>query len=454
MASDLLMRIIRANEKELLDHFLAHLAGRSVALDPELMARVTVIIDDVRLRGDRALLEYSAQFDGVELKPSQLPITEEQLREFASRTDERVIGALREAIRNVKAFHERQIERSWTIEPASGIQLGQRIIPLERVGLYVPGGTAAYPSSVVMNVVPAQVAGVEEIVVVTPPRTLSENPAVAAALVELGVTEVYAIGGAQAIAALAFGTETIPRVDKITGPGNKYVAAAKKLVFGIVGIDSIAGPTEVVIIADETARADFIAADLLAQAEHGEDASAVLITNSEKIASAVVEEVQFQLQTLPRHEIVEASLKEYGAVILVETMDEACAMVNELAPEHLEIVTSNDEAVAEKIRHAGAIFFGSYTPEALGDYLAGPNHVLPTGRTARFSSALGVYDFVKRTSLLKYSQEAMASLAESVAVLAESEGLKAHARSASARKERPTQRRKGAKDEPPAARRV
>jgi histidinol dehydrogenase len=448
------MRIIRANERELLDHFLAHLAGRSVALDAELLARVMSIIDEVRLRGDQALIEYSVQFDGVELKPSQLRITEEQLREFASRTDERVIGALREAIRNVKAFHERQIERSWTIEPASGVQLGQRITPLERVGLYVPGGTAAYPSSVVMNVVPAQVAGVEEIVVVTPPRTLSENPAVAAALVELGVTEVYAVGGAQAIAALAFGTETIPRVDKITGPGNKYVAAAKKLVFGIVGIDSIAGPTEVVIIADETARADFIAADLLAQAEHGEDASAVLITNSEKLASAVVEEVQLQLQTLPRHEIVEASLKQYGAVVLVEMLDEACAIVNELAPEHLEIVTSDDEAVAERINHAGAIFFGAYTPEALGDYLAGPNHVLPTGGTARFSSALGVYDFVKRTSLLKYSREAMASIAESVAVLAECEGLSGHARSASVRKELLTQRRRGAKEEPPAARRV
>ena len=365
-----------------------------------------------------------------------------------------MVEALRTSIRNVRRFHEQQVERSWTIEPASGIQLGQRIIPLERVGLYVPGGTAAYPSSVVMNVVPAQVAGVEEIVVVTPPRTLSENPAVAAALVELGVTEVYAVGGAQAIAALAFGTETIRRVDKITGPGNKYVAAAKKLVFGIVGIDSIAGPTEVVIIADETARADFIAADLLAQAEHGEDASAVLITNSEKLASAVVEEVQLQIETLPRREIVETSLKEYGAVILVETMDDACAMVNELAPEHLEIVTSDDEAVAEKIRHAGAIFFGAYTPEALGDYIAGPNHVLPTGRTARFSSALGVYDFVKRTSLLKYSKQALAAVAEEVAVLAECEGLSGHARSALERKELSPQRRKDAKEEPAAARRV
>ena len=424
-----LLRIIRAAERETLDQWLAHLSARSVALDAELMSLVSSIIDDVRTRGDKALLEYTARFDKIELKASELRITKDQLREFAARTDPRVLDALRKAIRNVRAFHERQVEQSWTIEPAAGVRLGQRITPLECVGLYVPGGTAAYPSSVVMNVVPAQVAGVERIVVATPPRTLSENPAVAAALVELEVNEVYAVGGAHAIAALAFGTETVPRVDMITGPGNKYVAAAKKLVFGVVGIDSIAGPTEVVIVADDTARAHFVAADLLAQAEHGEDASAVLITNSERLAKAVVAEVQSQVESLPRREIIEASLQAYGAVILVETLDEACTIVNELAPEHLEIVTRNDEAVAEKIRHAGAIFFGAYTPEALGDYLAGPNHVLPTGRTARFSSALGVYDFVKRTSLLKYSEEALRSVADSVSTLAECEGLMAHAKS-------------------------
>ena len=310
--------------------------------------------------------------------------------------------------------------------------------------LYVPGGTAAYPSSVVMNVVPAQVAGVERIVVTTPPRTLSESPAVAAALVELNVTEVYAVGGAQAIAALAFGTETVPRVDKITGPGNKYVAAAKKIVFGVVGIDAIAGPTEVVIVADHTARPEFVAADLLAQAEHGEDASAVLITTSESLARSVAEEVESQAASLPRRDIVTSSLRDYGAIVLVETLDEACGLVNELAPEHVEIVTNDDEAVAAKIRHAGAIFFGSYTPEAVGDYLAGPNHVLPTSRTARFSSALGVYDFVKRTSLLRYEEEAFEKAAESVAVLAECEGLEGHARSALIRKEVLTRRRNGA----------
>jgi len=409
------------------------LAARSVALDAELMRVVASIVDDVRARRDEALFDYTARFDNVELK--QLRVGEDELRRCAVGVDENVRRALREAIENVRAFHERQVEESWTISPREGVQLGQRITPLERVGLYVPGGTAAYPSSVVMNVVPAQVAGVERIVVTTPPRTFSENPAVAAALIELNVSEVYAVGGAQAIAALAFGTETVPRVDKITGPGNKYVAAAKKLVFGVVGIDSIAGPTEVVIVADETARPDFIAADLLAQGEHGEDASAVLIATDESLARRVAEEVERQVQSLPRREIVRSSLKHYGAIVVVESLNEACDLVNELAPEHVEIVTKDDESIADKIRHAGAFFFGGYTPEAVGDYLAGPNHVLPTSRTARFSSALGVYDFVKRTSLLRYSKEAFSKVADSVNVLAESEGLAGHATSALIRKE-------------------
>jgi histidinol dehydrogenase len=287
-----------------------------------------------------------------------------------------------------------------------------------------------------MNVVPAQVAGVTRIVVVTPPRTLSENPAVAAALRELGITEIYAVGGAQAVAALAFGTATVPRVDKITGPGNKYVAAAKKVVFGVVGIDSIAGPSEVVIIADDTARADFVAADLLAQAEHGEDASAILITTIETLAAAVAHEVQRQLESLPRRAIATESLQNYGAIVVVNTFDDACEIANWIAPEHLQLVTRDDDAIAAKIRHAGAIFFGQHTPEAVGDYLAGPNHVLPTGRTARFSSALGVYDFVKRTSLLRYSSEAFNKVADSITALAECEGLTAHARSASLRNQR------------------
>lgn len=428
-----MLRIIRHGEVR---ELLGQLAARSVALDAELMKLVASIVDDVRTRGDRALIDYTARFDKVELQRSELRITEEELRRSAQDVDKRVVQALREAIRNVRTFHQRQLEASWTIEPAAGIQLGQRITPLECVGLYVPGGTAAYPSSVVMNVVPAQVAGVERIVVTTPPRALTENPAVAAALLELNVTEVYAVGGAHAIAALAFGTETIPRVDKITGPGNKYVAAAKKLVFGVVGIDAIAGPTEVVIVADETARPDFIGADLLAQAEHGEDASAILITTSESLAAQVVSEVERQAELLPRREIVESSLREYGAVILIESLDEASSIVNELAPEHVEIVTSDDEAMASKIKHAGAIFFGQYTPEAVGDYLAGPNHVLPTSGTARFMSALGVYDFVKRISTLQYSASAFDAVADSISVLAESEGLAGHARSAAIRKQR------------------
>jgi histidinol dehydrogenase len=424
-----LIQLIRKNKKDWAAK-MSRLLDRGLKVDAELMSQVAAIVDDVRRRGDDALTDYSARFDGVLLQPSELRVNEETLRRSAERVNPQVLEAIREAIKNVRTFHRRQVEASWEITPADGVRLGQRIRPIERAGLYVPGGTAAYPSSVIMNVVPAQVAGVERLVVATPPRTLTENPAVAAALLELQVTEIYAVGGAQAIAALAFGTQTVPHVDKITGPGNKYVAAAKKLVFGVVGIDSIAGPSEVVIIADDTARADFVAADLLAQAEHGEDSSALLITTSEALAEAVVVEVQRQVESLSRRAIVRRSLADHGAIVIVDDWAEACAIVNELAPEHLEIVTSDDESIAEKVRHAGAIFFGSYTPEAVGDYLAGPNHVLPTGRTARFSSALGVYDFVKRTSTLRYSASAFGVIAESISVLAEAEGLDAHQQSA------------------------
>ena len=426
-----MIRILRQAD---VSELMSRLAARSVALDSELLKQVSAIIDDVCARGDEALIEYTRRFDEVEVKPSELRIGEDALRRSAAKVDKDVVAALRVAIKNVRVFHERQLEQSWEIRPAEGVRLGQRIVPLERVGLYVPGGTAAYPSSIVMNVVPAQVAQVERIVVTTPPRTLAENPAVAAALLELNVNEIYAVGGAQAIAALAFGTETIPRVDKITGPGNKYVAAAKKLLFGVVGIDAIAGPSEIVIIADETARAEFVAADLLAQAEHGEDVSSVLITTSQSLANDVADEVKRQAESLPRRAIVASSLRDYGAIVLVDDLNEACAIVNELAPEHVELTTNDDESVAAEIKHAGAIFFGSYTPEAVGDYIAGPNHVLPTGRTARFSSALGVYDFVKRTSLLRFSRNAFESVADKVSVLADCEGLAAHARSATIRK--------------------
>ena len=431
-----MIRIIRQTERDVLDQMLKNLEARAVAFDPDLMRAVSSIIDDVRERGDEALIDYTTRFDNVTLEASQLRIDEATLSASADKVDSRVLAALREAIKNVTTFHEKQVERSWEISPAGGVRLGQIISPLERVGLYVPGGTAAYPSSVVMNVVPAQVAGVERIVVATPPRTLSESPAVAAALRELNVTEIYAVGGAQAIAALAYGTETMPRVDKITGPGNKYVAAAKKLVFGVVGIDAIAGPSEVVIIADDTARADFIAADLLAQAEHGDDASSILITNNQTLAAEVAHEVQQQVESLPRRDIATASLKNFGAIVVVNNLDDACEIANRIAPEHLQLITGDDDRAAARIRHAGAIFFGQHTPEAVGDYMAGPNHVLPTGRTARFSSALGVYDFVKRTSVLRYSPEAFAKVSDSIAVLAECEGLAGHARSATIRNHR------------------
>ncbi|HEX6648531.1 MAG TPA: histidinol dehydrogenase [Pyrinomonadaceae bacterium] len=417
--------------------FLFRLARRSVVRDSELLQMVSSIIEDVRSRDDDALIDYTKKFDGVELTNADLHVSEETLRHSASKVDENFLIPLRRAIKNVRTFHEQQVEKSWEFSPAPGVRLGQRITPLERVGLYVPGGTAAYPSSIVMNVVPAQVAQVERIIIATPPRTLAENPAIAATLLELNVTEVYRVGGAQAMAALAFGTETIPRVDKIVGPGNKYVAAAKKLLFGIVGIDAIAGPSEIVIIADETARADFLAVDLLAQAEHGEDASAILFTTSELLAVRVAAEVQRQAESLPRRDIVASSLKNYGAIIVLETLEAICAVVNNaIAPEHLEIVTADDGAIARTIRNAGAIFFGTYTPEAVGDYLAGPNHVLPTSGTARFTSALGVYDFLKRTSTLQYSASAFDDVADSISVLAESEGLAAHARSAAIRKKR------------------
>jgi histidinol dehydrogenase len=425
-----LIRIISKTDEAGRREFLSRLVSRSVGIDAELLARVSEIIDDVRKRGDAALIDYSLLFDQVRLTVPELRVSTETLKNTASQVSEQVLGALREAIINVRTFHERQREDSWTLVTSQQSSLGQRITPIEAVGLYVPGGTAAYPSSVIMNVVPAQVAGVKRIVVATPPDTVRKSPAVAAALLELGVEEVYAVGGAQAIAALAFGTETIQAVDKVTGPGNKYVAAAKKLVFGVVGIDSIAGPSEVVIVADGSARADFVAADMLAQAEHGEDASSILITTSDQLGEQVVSELEKQVATLPRRAIAVESVSNFGAIVLVDSLEQATELVNELAPEHVELLTTQNDDLLNMIKHAGAIFVGEHSPEAVGDYFAGPNHVLPTGRTARFSSALGVYDFVKRTSLISYSQQQMESVATKIAALAEAEGLQAHAHSA------------------------
>ncbi|HEX8293579.1 MAG TPA: histidinol dehydrogenase [Pyrinomonadaceae bacterium] len=409
---------------------LAAIHARSVSSDAGLTAVVAQIVEDVRRRGDAALVEYAARFDGVRLRPSELRVEESALRASAAGVGARVLEAVRESIKNVRAFHERERVESWEFETARGVRLGQRVTAVEAAGLYVPGGTASYPSSVVMNVVPAQVAGVARVAVVTPPRTLADTPAVAATLLELGVTEVYQVGGAHAVAALAYGTETIPRVDVITGPGNKFVAAAKRLVYGAVGIDSVAGPSEVVILADETARADFVAADLLAQAEHGEDASAILVTTSLKLAESVAAEVARQAETLPRRAIIGRSLSDFGAALVVPTVEDACDVVNELAPEHLEIMTRDPDAAAALVRHAGAIFYGEHTPEAVGDYFAGPNHVLPTGGASRFSSALGVHNFLRRTSLIRYTRDELRETAPLIAALAEAEGLDAHARSA------------------------
>ncbi len=424
-----MIELLSSREKDRLAATLARIRNRNVALDEGILSKVSAIMQEVRARGDAALIDYAARFDDCVMQRTELRVDEEDLRRTAARVESRVLEAIREAIRRVRAFHELERQQSWVVETAPGVFLGQRITAIERAGLYVPGGTAGYPSSVVMNVVPAQIAGVDRVIVSTPPRTLEKNPAVAAALVELDVTEVYAVGGAQAIAALAYGTETVPRVDKITGPGNSYVAAAKKLVFGVVGIDSIAGPSEVVIVADDGASASYVASDLLAQAEHSEDASAILLTTSNALALEVVRELGIQTGTLSRAEVIEESLTRYGAIIVVDAMEEACAIVNDLAPEHLQIMARDEEEIAGRIRNAGAIFFGPHSPAAVGDYMAGPNHVLPSGGTARFSSGLGVSDFLKRTNTVKFSAAAIEGTARSIAALAHAEGFDAHARS-------------------------
>jgi histidinol dehydrogenase len=380
-------------------------------------------------------VECTQRYDNVVLSAQTMRVERERIEELAERVDAELVAAMREAISNIRYYHERQLAKDWSVEMANGVRLGQRIRPLQIVGLYVPGGSAAYPSTVMMNAIPAQVAGVERIVVVTPPAQFAQNPVIAAVLKELGLFEVYLVGGAQAVAALACGTETIPRVDKIVGPGNQYVAAAKKLVYGAVDIDSIAGPSEIVVVADDTARADFVAADMLSQAEHSDDAAAILVTTSVRLAESVSAELVHQTASLSRRQIVERSLADYGALIIVDSLDDACDLVNRLAPEHVEVMTENAETVTEKIINAGAIFVGSYSPESVGDYFAGTNHVLPTGGTARFSSALGVYDFLKRTSVIRYTKEELMRTAASIERLALAEGFDAHARAATIRYE-------------------
>ncbi|NJI53192.1 histidinol dehydrogenase [Bacillus subtilis] len=396
---------------------------------------VRSIIEDVKANGDQAVRSYTAKFDGIEID-SPL-VTKEEFEEAYTSLDTRLLQVIRQAIENIREYHERQLQSSWFYHRKDGTMLGQKVTALDSAGVYVPGGTAAYPSSVLMNVIPALVAGVERIVLVTPPgKDGLLSPGVLVAAAELGIKDIYKMGGAQAIAALAYGTETIGPVDKITGPGNIYVALAKREVFGDVDIDMIAGPSEIVVLADETAIPSEIAADLLSQAEHDQLSSCVFVTDSMALAETVSAEVNKQLETLPRREIAEASVRDYGRIYVAETMVEAIETVNTLAPEHLEIITQSPEALLGSIKHAGAIFLGRYSPEPVGDYFAGPNHVLPTNGTARFSSPLNVTDFQKKSSIISYSQSAFEEHAESIAAFARLEGLEAHARSIEARERR------------------
>ena len=398
----------------------------------EQLKAVQGIIEKVRQQGDAALFEYTEKWDGAKL--DSLRVTQQEIDDAVSAFEPQLLEDLKEAADNIRNYHENQKQQGYKLGHKNGSYVAQRVSPIESAGLYVPGGTAAYPSSVLMNVIPAQVAGVQRIVITSPPQKdgrLSDG--VLAAAYILGIQEVYKVGGAQAIAALAYGTETIAPVDKITGPGNVFVALAKREVNGDVAIDMIAGPSEIAILADDTAYADEVAADLLSQAEHDPMASAVLLTTSEKLAEAVAEEIDRQLETLPRQSIASSAIADYGVIYLGETVDELIESANQLAPEHLEIMMDEAEAVSEKIVNAGAIFIGRYSSEPVGDYFAGTNHVLPTNSTARFSSALSVYDFVKRTSIIHYSEQAWAQNEAKIARLARLEGLEGHARAVESR---------------------
>lgn len=393
---------------------------------------VLSILEAVKREGDAALHAYTEKFDQVTI--STLLVSDEEKQAAYEEVDEQMLAIIREAADNIRDYHLRMVQQSWMVTKEDGTMLGQKVTPLDAVGVYVPGGLAAYPSSVLMNVIPAQVAGVERIVMVSPPQKNGKLPAgVVVAATELGVEEIYKVGGAQAVAALAYGTETIQPVDKIVGPGNIFVALAKREVFGLVDIDSIAGPSEIVVLADEAAYANEVAADLLSQAEHDARASSVLVTTSMELAEAVALEVEEQTSRLPRKEIVEASIRDYGAIYVTETMAEAIDAVNSLAPEHLEVVTENPMEILGRIKHAGAIFLGRYSSEPVGDYFAGPNHVLPTNGTAKFSSPLSVDTFVKKSSIISYSQKALEENAHKIAAFARLEGLEAHARAVESR---------------------
>ena len=397
---------------------------RRMNADPRVTASVAAIVEDVKERGDEAVREYSLKFDGWE---GEMPVSAGEWAEGAAQCDAFLLQVMKEAAQNIADFHRRQIPQGFELEKEKGVILGQKVTPLERVGIYVPGGTAAYPSTVLMNAVPASVAGVKEIIMVTPAKEGRIKPEILAAAKIAGVTKIFKVGGAQAIAALAYGTKTVPAVDKITGPGNIYVATAKKLVYGQVDIDMIAGPSEILVIADESADAERAAADMLSQAEHDVLASAVMVTTSARLAELVAAEIERQLTDLPRREIAQRSIEDNGRVIVAESLDDAVEIANALAPEHLEVYTSDPFALLPRLVNAGSIFLGGYTPEPVGDYFAGPNHTLPTSGTARFSSPLSGADFVKRSSYIHYTKEALKEAGEKIAAFAESEGLQAHA---------------------------
>ena len=423
------MRIIELTE-EARRNILENLLKRSPNSYGEFEGRVNEIIENVRANRDAAIFDYTKRFDGADINAENILVTEDEIKEAYEKVDEKLLTVIRKALVNIRKYHEKQRQYSWFDSEESGIILGQKVTALEKVGVYVPGGKAVYPSSVLMNIVPAKVAGVKTIVMTTPPgKDGKVNPATLVAAKEAGVDAIYKVGGAQAIAALAFGTESVPKVDKIVGPGNIYVALAKKAVFGFVSIDSIAGPSEIMVLADETANPRFVAADLLSQAEHDEMASAILVTTSRDLAEQVSKEVEGFVAQLSRKEIIQKSLDNYGYILVAESMDEAIATVNEIASEHLELVTKNPFETMTKIRNAGAIFVGEYSSEPLGDYFAGPNHVLPTNGTAKFFSPLSVDDFIKKSSIISYSREALEPIYKDIVQFAECEQLTAHANS-------------------------
>ena len=422
------MKIIKTDAVDFVE-FFRKLRQRGGAFTPEFLSSVEEIVGNVAAKGDEALFYYTAKLDRQELNEKTVEVTPAERKEALKQIEPEDWKVIKLAAGRIEKYHRHQIVRGWPVRDEKGIELGQRVFPLQRVGIYAPGGKAFYPSTLLMAAIPARLAGVKEIILATPVKGGKLNPLIAAAAETSGVQRIFKIGGAQAIAALAYGTKSIPQVDKIVGPGNAYVAAAKKMVFGQVGIDMIAGPSEIIIIADKTAKASFAAADMLAQAEHDEMAAAVLLTPSENLAREVSREADKQLESLSRKEIIKKSLTKYGAIIITKNIKEAIELANFFAPEHLELMVENPEKILKHVRNAGSVFLGSFTPEALGDYIAGANHILPTGGTARFSSPLGVYDFVKRMNVLYFSPQALEKLSKQTAHFAQMEGLTAHANS-------------------------